>query len=225
MDFIEEFDLALSLWTQDGVIPFIENISPDTLYELVETLFLSIKYHLSPSFAIKKNKNFSFVANSSLSGKPYPCSDLNCRLNKLDNLVSFASLYADTIYINNPFEFLYHSWENLNLEFIKNEIANAIYQYFYLKPFISLGIISYSCSYVTLCEHHHETLAAPLYQKIRSKEKKLRKIFREHLLSSCTTTFNKFNNGGDSLKLKTIQESSNMEEHIFTLTQNQNQSF
>lgn len=195
MDFIEEFDLTLSLWTQDGVSKSIANSSPDTLYKLVETLSLIIKYHLSPSFLEKRNENFSFIANSSLSGGRYPCSNIDCRLDKLDNLVSFASLYADIIYIRNPFEYLYHSWEDFSIEYIKDEVRIGIYQYFYLKPYFQVGIIRYSCSYISLCHEHHETLAKPLYDKILKKENELYELFKNHLLLNCVTSFDILDNG------------------------------
>src|SRR5699024_2968883 len=124
-------------------------------------------------------------ANSSLSGGVSNCANLQCRLNKLDELVSFASLYADVIYINNPFEPLYISWEDLSFNYIKTELLTAICQYFYLKPYISLGVIKYSSGYMSLCSHHHETLAKPLSERINKKEQELTAIFNEHFLSNC----------------------------------------
>ncbi|WP_395306524.1 hypothetical protein [Enterobacter sichuanensis] len=193
MELIAELDLVISLWSQDGIAKSIENSTPDTLFKFIETLYLSTRNH-SP-YQDKNNENFSFIANTSLSGGATNCASLDCRLNKLDELVSFASLYADVIYINNPFEPLYFSWDDLHINHIKNELLIAIYQYFYLKPYLSLGIIQYSSGYMSLCSHHHETLAKPLAEKILKKEQELTSILNEHLLSNCTISLDKFDNG------------------------------
>jgi hypothetical protein len=193
MEFIDELDLAISLWMQDGVAQSIEKSTPDSLFMLVETLYL-ITRNQAPC-PTTNNENFSFIANSSLSGGVSNCANLQCRLNKLDELVSFASLYADVIYINNPFESLYISWEDFRFNYIKTELLTAICQYFYLKPYLSLGIIKYSCGYMSLCSHHHETLAIPLSEKINKKEQELTAIFSEHFLSNCTISLDKFENG------------------------------
>lgn len=200
MDFIEEFDQSINLWSQDINTSF-ENSSPETLYKLIETLSLSIKYHLSPSILDTQNENFSFIANTSLSGGRHPCSYIDCRASKLDGLVSFASLYADVVYIRNPFEYIYHSWNEHDIEYIKYEMLVAIQQYLYLKPYLVARIIKYSCSYVDLCSEHHETLAKPLYKKIEDKEKKLYSEFENHLLSNCIISLDKFKNGQAFIEL------------------------
>jgi hypothetical protein len=208
MDFIKELDLIISLWIQDGVAKSIEKSTPDTLFKFIETLYLSTKHHSYPQ--LKNNENFSFIANTSLSGGASSCANLDCRLDKLDELVSFASLYADVIYINNPFEPLYISWESLHINHIKTELFSAIHQYFYLKPYLSLGIIKYSSGYMSLCSHHHETLAKPLAEKINKKEQDLTNIFTEYFLSDCTISLGKFDNGEMFLE---ILDKNNIIEH------------
>ncbi|NDJ56707.1 hypothetical protein GWD52_06795 [Enterobacteriaceae bacterium 4M9] len=193
MQFTDEMDVIISLWVQDGNLLSIDNVTPDDLFEFIETLYLTTREH-TPS-AINNNENFSFIANTALSGGILDCSSPMCRQSKLDELVSFAALYADVIYINNPFELIYFEWEHLNMKFIRNELISAIYQYFYLKPYISLGVIKYSTGYMSLCQHHHETLAKPLIEKIKKKERELTHFFNEHFLSNCTFSLDKFDNG------------------------------
>lgn len=193
MEFIDELDLTISLWMQDGVAQSIEKLTPDSLFMLVETLYFITRNQVS--CPTTNNENFSFIANSSLSGGVSNCANLQCRLNKLDELVSFASLYADVIYINNPFEPLYISWEDFRFSYIKTELLTAICQYFYLKPYLLLGVIKYSSGHMSLCSHHHETLAKPLSERINKKEQELTAIFNEHFLSNCTISLDKFENG------------------------------
>lgn len=74
MEFINEMDLIIGLQVQDGVIPSIDSLSPDALYEFLESLYLSTRYHLS--LPVNDNENFSFIANSSLSGGASNCANL-----------------------------------------------------------------------------------------------------------------------------------------------------
>jgi hypothetical protein len=102
MEFIEEFDTAIRLWTNGNIVNDIHNRSAKDVYEFAETLALIAKYHFQPS--AKPNENFSFIANSALSGGNQPCSYAECRKNKLNELITFSALYADEVYIQNPFE-------------------------------------------------------------------------------------------------------------------------
>src|SRR5205085_9432978 len=46
---------------------------------------------------------YGFIANSQLSGAPWPCSAPDCRVNHVDSLGRFAALYADRVAVQNPF--------------------------------------------------------------------------------------------------------------------------
>lgn len=208
MNFTEEMDLLLGLCTQNNIIQFVDSLSNESLFELIETIYLSTKYHFPPPSSA--NENFSFVANSTLSGNTLHCSNIQCRLEKLDELASFTSLYADVVYINNPFEKLYQTWSTLDINTIKYEASSSIVQYYYLKPYFSLGLIRYAFGYVSLCSYHHETLAKPLIDKIAHKELELVNILHEHFIESCSITLGKYPNGIPFIEVK---DNSNIIEH------------
>jgi hypothetical protein len=86
-------------------------LHPDeNIYELITEL--SINLSSDHDSAINK---YSFVANGTLGGGQYPCSHHRCRLDKLNEMASFAAFYADTVYIKDPFEeILLHDKESLN---------------------------------------------------------------------------------------------------------------
>lgn len=200
MEFIEEFDTAISLWSKGEIDKFINKCSNDKIYELVETLSLIAKYHFTPT--IKPNENFSFVANSSLSGGSHPCSNHICRREKMSQLITFSSLYADDVYIQNPFE-------NIKIKGPENihksdclELSYGISNYFYLKPFIEAGIIKYAQNEVNLCEIHNESIAKPLANRIEKKEKQLYDIIHKQLLESCSVSLNIGKNVGHFLEIK-----------------------
>lgn len=200
MEFLEEFDQIISLWADGDLNGAIYNSTNEHLFELAETLALSSRYHFKPTG--KPNSNFSFVANSSLSGGRHPCAEATCRIKKLNELVSFASLYSDEVHIQNPFEEIFLSGpENLN-EASRQEMMYGIYNYFYLRPLIESGIIKYAQNMVSLCSHHSETLAKPLSEKIERKEKKLYDLLEEQLIEKCSIYFDIKEDGTQTLKIE-----------------------
>lgn len=128
--------------------------------------------NLNRSNLIAKNI-FDFSANTSLSGGIYPCSCIECRIEKVYNLSVFASLYADTVLIPNFFEYFYHSsfdFKNQEQEFFfRNRIVGDITAFLYFKPLIETGIIRVNPTEVFVCES--------CLSKLLKKEKKLNQKF------------------------------------------------
>ena len=187
MDFTNEFDDIISLWSDGDPVEAISNASGDDVFELAETMALSSRFHFKPEK--KPNRNFSFIANSSLSGGKHPCSYPDCRIKKLNELVSFSSLYADEVHIQNPFEeILIAGPENIN-DASRQELIYGIHNYFFLKPLIEKGIIKYAQNMVSLCQHHSETLAKPLSVEIERKENRLYDLLEEQLTEKCSIYF------------------------------------
>ncbi|QQS38823.1 hypothetical protein IPM62_05595 [Candidatus Woesebacteria bacterium] len=50
---------------------------------------------------------FNFSASISLSGGDKSCGAWECRINKVQEIAAFSSLYADTLTLHNPFDFVY----------------------------------------------------------------------------------------------------------------------
>lgn len=199
MEFIEEFDTALSLWPKGELFENLETRPADEVFELAETLALIAKYHFSPEKG--PNKNFSFTANSSLSGGSYPCSYPDCREKKLKELVSFASLYADEVYIQNPFEKIMLAGPESFGDAGRVEMLTGIYNYYYLKPLIESGVIKYSRNMVDLCTHHWESFAKPLKERLEEKERRLGDLLEAHLLERCVISFDIGKGAGPFLKV------------------------
>ena len=186
MNFIDELDEIISLWADGNLVNTIINASRDKVFELSETIALSTHYHFKNNQ--KPNKNFSFIANSSLSGGKHPCASPKCRTKKLNELASFASLYADEVYIQNPFEkILIAGPQGIN-EASREELIQGIENYRLLKPLIEKGIIKYAQNMVSLCQHHDETIAKPLSAEIQRKENRLYSLIEEQLLEKCTVS-------------------------------------
>lgn len=199
MEFLEEFDEIISLSANGDLAGFIFDSSKDELFEFAETLALSSKYHFKPEK--NTNSNFSFIANSSLSGGRHPCSEMSCRRKKLDELISFASLYSDEVHIQNPFEDILVSGPKSISTATRQELMYGISNYIYLRPLLENGIIKYAQNMVSLCSHHSETLAKPLADKIKKKENRLYDLLEEQLIDKCTIFFDIKEDGTRYLKI------------------------
>ncbi|MBN7798413.1 hypothetical protein [Parahaliea mediterranea] len=186
-EFIEECDLAISLFCDGDVVQAVSERSAEELYEFAQTMALIARYHFVPS--VGANRNFSFVANSSLSGGPHPCSYPDCRITKLEGLLSFAVLYADEVYIQNPFEEVYLAGASKIGDYARGEILTGILKYQFLRPLFEKGIIRYAQNEVRLCEHHSQTLAQPLLDEIDRKQELLFKLLEDFYLERCRVYF------------------------------------
>lgn len=100
---------------------------------------------------VNRSSNFDFLANSTLSGGDFPCSKMPCRLKNIERLARNAALYADTVYLTNPFEKYYH--HEKFTEYDKYEIAQNVYLLYAAKPLFDEGIFKLSSSIMHVCEN------------------------------------------------------------------------
>ena len=187
MDFTGEFDELIALWSDGDLEESILERPTDEVLEFVETLSLSSRFHNQGNRI--KSSNFTFIANSSLSGGKHPCSAPDCRFKKLSELASFSTLYADVVYIQDPFEDIFQFGTGEMLEGERHELIASIYNYLFLKPLIEEGVVKYAQNMVALCDHHGSELAAPLKQQIESKGSKLYDAIHEYLIERCEVVF------------------------------------
>jgi hypothetical protein len=185
MEFIKEFDEAITLWSQGDIYKAVLNSTEEYVHEFAEVMALISKHHFY--ITNSPNENFSFVANSSLSGGAHPCSAPMCRKKKLDQLASFSALYADEVYIQNPFEKILQT--GIIREVERHEVLAGIQNYLYLKPLIAKGIIKYASVNVNFCEQHSDEIAKPLSESIRKKEDKLIEALETYIKRKCKVTF------------------------------------
>jgi hypothetical protein len=155
-------------WTTGQILEFIETSYTQLLTEPERTKSL-----------------FSFAANSNLSGAPFPCSAIECRLTKLDSLARFAAFYADQVYIANPFEkYIFDDSLPIKLEregsskFVRTLLVGDLLGLFELQPLFDVGILKIRSSLVTLCAEHLVEAKA-LENKVRGKLQKVEKQLQQ----------------------------------------------
>ncbi|MEJ1395800.1 MAG: hypothetical protein RPU64_16645 [Candidatus Sedimenticola sp. (ex Thyasira tokunagai)] len=210
MEFIKEMDEAIALWSEGDIEEAIFNSTEEDFFEFVEVLSLISKHHFYSSSS--PNENFSFIASSALSGGSHPCSAPECRKKKLDQLVSFASLYADEVYIQSPFEYVYQIGDHPIREVERQEVLAGIYNYLYLKPLIDSGLVKYAAVNVNFCEEHAKEIAMPLSDSIVKKEEKLYQALESHMLDRCKVTFD-FLEGNKAKPFFSVAGSEEIIEH------------
>lgn len=188
-ELIKEFDTTLRLWSnQDDITATVLDGPKKKVFELADTLARVVRYHTKSSNVV--NENFSFTANSSLSGGRHPCAAPECRMQKISSLISFATLYADEVYIQIPFEDVaLKTHKELNTA-DRHEILNAIIIYLQLRPLIERGIIKYAFNTVSFCQEHFHSIAKPLTARINEKEAALEAIIHGELIDNCSVVFN-----------------------------------
>lgn len=191
MEFIKETDEAIAIWSNGDIESAIFESPEEYVYEFAEVMALISKRHFHSNNS--PNENFSFIANSSLSGDAHPCSAPQCRKQKLDELTSFSALYADEVYIQNPFEKILLRKSKSIRAVERHEVLAGIRNYLYLKPLINKGLIKYATINVNFCEQHSEKIAKPLADSIGKKEDKLIDALEAYLHERCKVTFDFFN--------------------------------
>ncbi len=154
----------------------------------------------------KSNSVFTFAANITLSGGSFPCSALKCRFDNLDSLSRFAALYADRVYVANPFEKYV-----FNPEIVEPRLPSLIddvVAFLYSRPLFDAGLFSVRnnvSGFGDICLEYIDSLAIGIRKKIRKAEKQL-----------CTRYLDdvkfEINNWGDEIFLS-VSGSENLIEH------------
>jgi hypothetical protein len=158
-DLVSEFDTAIRLWCSGANIEeAIHSASNDELFEFCEVLAL-ISRHYNSRDAEPKNERFAFTANSALSGGSHPCASADCRTERIQSLMTFAALYADEVYIQQPFEDVALRGPQSLREVDRHNVVAGVYNYLLLRPFFKKGTIRFAQQVSPFCDHHHAAVA------------------------------------------------------------------
>lgn len=189
-ELVAELDTVIRLWADGDIIEkAIFDASKDDLFEFSETVARICRHH-TRSETNNKNEQFSFTANSALSGGAHPCASPKCRLGRTQSLVTFAALYADEVYIQQPFEDIALRGPSAIREVDRHNLVAGLYIFKALRPLIEKGIVKYAIDVNPFCDHHHTTVAMPLLEKITARSDALKAEIGRILLESCSVTFN-----------------------------------
>jgi hypothetical protein len=96
---------------------------------------------------------YAFLANSQLSGAPFPCGAPRCRIGHAENTARFAALYADHVAIQDPFYFI-ERVASTNLEWDRWMVEGSLRVLTSLRPLIERGMVSIVAPAHHFCEQH-----------------------------------------------------------------------
>jgi hypothetical protein len=152
----------------------ISNWSDKRFFNFLSKCLSSVYKEESPKTSI-----FHFVANSQLSGLPYPCSSLQCRIEHADKMARFAALYSDKVYIRNPFERYFHLDE---LDYDDRILfSDDILVLLHLKDLFKSDILHFSTNNMAFCPDCYakfvKNIADSIDHKMRDARKLLKSIF------------------------------------------------
>lgn len=132
--------------TKTSIPKKIYKLTDSELVKILEIIDAIIKEHNMGEV----DSRFSFVANNTLSGGSHPCTYIDCRIKNIDTLARNAILYADVVYITNPFEKYYHL-EAFD-ESDRHELETDFLLIYHVKALLVCGIFKFSSSFIHLCK-------------------------------------------------------------------------
>ncbi len=91
---------------------------------------------------------FGFMANTPLSGGSSPCSEIDCRIARVDTLARFAALYADHVAIRNPFA---DYSPDMPVSILRQRLVGDIAVMLRLEPLIEAGVVTVTPPVVAMC--------------------------------------------------------------------------
>lgn len=137
------------------IIEFCNKSSFDEVAELIAECFgitNAPKEKLIPSL-------FNFSASLTLSGGEFPCSFPAHRLERIAEIAQFSALFADSVRIHNPFDFIYiftHSdkddFSDFEEQKFRTDSLVALETVRVLKPLIESGIAYFSRTIYFACK-------------------------------------------------------------------------
>lgn len=150
----------------------------------------------------KTQSPFTFVSNSQMAGGRTYCRHPRCRISAAETLANNAALYADHIYLQNPFE--HYLGLNEFDDSHKYDLINDIFLLFLYKPLIEKDIISYCDQDFHFCTDCYSDFLAkfdPDYEKkFKKTEKELNRIVTENVKFKVIDS-----NGTPGLQLSNIE--------------------
>lgn len=102
---------------------------------------------------------FSFVANGPLSGAPEPCAAFECRQAYLTGMARLAALYADAVYVENPFD-RYVQSPSPGEVLAREHLVRGLYLLAEVQPLFDAGLFHFRQPMFPICTDCSRVLAA-----------------------------------------------------------------
>jgi len=172
------------------------------IYDYSEDKFLDTLFSLAKLAGRDREKityGLKFFGTSELSGGPSPCARMECRLKNNDELNIISALYADEMWIANPFERYLHAIDRITKNIREGLIIDILLLY-RMRPLVENGIVKFTSNSIHLCDNcmqKYMQISPEKYQKrIDSIYKEADKIIYKN------TDFYVFNNYENTISIR-----------------------
>ncbi|MBJ6116693.1 hypothetical protein JAO76_00715 [Pontibacter sp. BT310] len=178
MRYLEEIIDSLNVYSKE-FYSLIMDAEDDFLCKLIETFNLAVN---NSDPIEKQNTGFNFVANSTLSGVAFPCSSFECSFQAVHNLARNAILYADTVYIQNPF-IRYVHYKSFDLK-SRDNICNSFLTIYALMPLFRSGIFEFTKSTVHHCQDCYKKFQKQYLDVVEYNSQAIEDIIVDYVLEN-----------------------------------------
>ncbi|QXE86896.1 hypothetical protein KP003_00360 [Geomonas nitrogeniifigens] len=160
----------------------LRRLEPKKVIEYAEDLLnLTRNEHIS-----KENSIYAHSVSLSLGGGRDECSNINCRLQRLDELSRTIVLYSEKAYINNFFSDYSH-FGNLNRDVIQQAFFEDVLLLSYIEPLIKNGLIIFVTPPGNLCPHCLSYITEENYlPETHAQIAKVREMLENEYLDNCS---------------------------------------
>ena len=167
------------LYTQnlssDKIEEVISNYSKDQIIKLINKL-----NEIVPFSETKDHSKFNLIANTSLSGSPSQCSNLECRSSNLSTLMRKSILYADKVWIKYPLDkYKNHDLEISDLEDLRESVIHDLIIIHQVRLLIESGIFEFAVSKKHFCFDCFGSLSSEVEWPMVEEVKALKDILKE----------------------------------------------
>jgi len=198
-EILEEFDSVMDplIRKPKKLADKVRKLDAEKLIELAERCYLALPYpeHNSSS-------QFEFIANSSLSGGRFPCANAPCRHSKLRELSIFAALYANRVFIRDPFEKLVYYDPSDISDTYRLEFFHSLSTVYALRPLIEQGLIGFAKDIMALCTRHHNQLVRHIELTYEPKLKAVESDIKLHCSKIISALLDRTSSGKPFIELQ-----------------------
>ena len=145
MEALYEYLRKNKLDNEQRVYENVPKLDEKKLNKVIEDIIVRIKPF---QFKRQERSQFSFSANASLAGLPFPCEAIKCRMNNVEQLARFAALYSDRVIIPSPFD---HYLESGSIQI--ERLIGDIMILNYLRPLVQADIVGFSTNTFLICKN------------------------------------------------------------------------
>lgn len=172
-ELLKRNDLGL----KNDIYKKVFSLSTSKIFDILSDIQSIMNSHEN-DINLSKKTSFKYVVSDYLSGGKTGCCAISCRNNRLNEMLMFAGLYADSIIIRDQFSDYYNKDNFSNID--KQFFAEDVIQLWKMKPFFENGILRFCQSDFHICPECLQRFATNNVNKYKNKlDKYIKYVFTE----------------------------------------------